>query len=245
MQSPQLLSDEEWETILDVAYQVCQLSFDNERDRLELLRLTKMLISSSAGTINEMSFVNGEATPLSISSLSDLKNLENFLTGGYFEEYPHGLYLKKGVFVYRDSDSIAGIPFRSSRMYKEVFQEEGIEYFVSTVLHDGAEPFGELSLYRFRDAEPFTEKDCTILRCLTPFFDLAVSNHGQPCTRQDLPDTITTRERDVIRLVLEGSSTQQIAEALCITPSTVKKHLNSIFAKTGVANRLELFKHFG
>jgi DNA-binding CsgD family transcriptional regulator len=51
---------------------------------------------------------------------------------------------------------------------------------------------------------------------------------------------ISPREQDVLPLVLQGSSNNQIAESLFISLSTVKAHLRNIYAKFGVKNRYEL-----
>lgn len=55
---------------------------------------------------------------------------------------------------------------------------------------------------------------------------------------------LSAREREVLRLVLDGRSTQEIADQLFVSPSTVKVHVHHILAKTGRANRAELVKDF-
>jgi DNA-binding CsgD family transcriptional regulator len=54
-----------------------------------------------------------------------------------------------------------------------------------------------------------------------------------------LPDRLSAREVEVLRLVAAGKSNQQIADELVISVSTVAKHLNNIVAKGHVSNRTE------
>ena len=53
----------------------------------------------------------------------------------------------------------------------------------------------------------------------------------------DAPDGLTERECEVLVLVSEGHSNQQIAEALFISDRTVARHLTNIFHKIGVTSR--------
>ena len=55
------------------------------------------------------------------------------------------------------------------------------------------------------------------------------------------PDaSLTKREQEIIALVGQALSNQDIAERLCISSMTVRHHLTSIFNKLGVTNRQKL-----
>ncbi|MGN1126510.1 MAG: LuxR C-terminal-related transcriptional regulator, partial [Ruminococcus sp.] len=53
-------------------------------------------------------------------------------------------------------------------------------------------------------------------------------------------NTLSKRETDVFKLLLEGKRRKEIAEELFVTESTIKKHSASIYRKLGVENRKEL-----
>ena len=54
-------------------------------------------------------------------------------------------------------------------------------------------------------------------------------------------EKLSAREKDVLIRMLEDKKRKEIADELCITENTVKKHVSSIFAKMEVTNRNELF----
>jgi DNA-binding NarL/FixJ family response regulator len=59
-------------------------------------------------------------------------------------------------------------------------------------------------------------------------------------TREEPPKTnLTDREMGVLRLVAAGKTNQEIGLTLGISDKTVEKHLEAIFAKLGVASRVE------
>jgi DNA-binding NarL/FixJ family response regulator len=51
------------------------------------------------------------------------------------------------------------------------------------------------------------------------------------------PHGLTEREVEVLRLVAQGLSDAQIAQALVISPRTVNAHLRSIYSKLNITSR--------
>jgi DNA-binding NarL/FixJ family response regulator len=54
-----------------------------------------------------------------------------------------------------------------------------------------------------------------------------------------LPDGLTTREGEVLSLIAHGMSNTEIANQLMVSETTVKSHINHLFAKTGVRDRAQ------
>lgn len=91
-------------------------------------------------------------------------------------------------------------------------------------------------------AKPFNEK--TLLASV----EIAISNFAQRYNQQfpqlfieklnrNLKNPLTDREFEILHLIYNGKTNQQIAEGLFITLNTVKKHINNAYLKLDVNSR--------
>jgi DNA-binding NarL/FixJ family response regulator len=61
----------------------------------------------------------------------------------------------------------------------------------------------------------------------------------QPVTRSRSSDVLTSREQEILLLLAQGMSNDEIAHALVVETSTVKSHLARMLPKLGVRSRLQ------
>lgn len=67
--------------------------------------------------------------------------------------------------------------------------------------------------------------------------------HGSKRGIHDPYEQLTERERDVLKLLAEGYTTQEIANMLVLSPKTVEGHKTNLMAKLGIHNRIDLVKY--
>jgi DNA-binding NarL/FixJ family response regulator len=58
-----------------------------------------------------------------------------------------------------------------------------------------------------------------------------------------LPDELTPREAEVLKLIAQGLTNNEIAEHLVVSPTTVKSHINHLFTKAGIRDRAQAINY--
>jgi PAS domain S-box-containing protein len=114
---------------------------------------------------------------------------------------------------------------------------------ISVIVPNSGSPFATIHL--FRDAtsqlryETYVEQVvCMAARLPSPQPSLSRNNHDVPSPGVPL----SSREKEVLYLLVKGKSAREIAESLCISYATVRNHLQTILRKLGVHSQREAVK---
>ena len=78
-----------------------------------------------------------------------------------------------------------------------------------------------------------------------PLSERAIEAYAQRLNPQEIDsfDTLTSRERQVLKLTVEGSRTSDIAAKLSISPRTVETHRTNLMNKLDIHSQLELLRY--
>jgi PAS domain S-box-containing protein len=101
---------------------------------------------------------------------------------------------------------------------------------------------GPLLVHLFRDATEATQNKAFVQRVLDTVSRLRGKQSFPPASPAPAPcplADLTGREGEVLDLLARGLGTDEIADALSISPSTVRNHIRNIMNKYHVHSRLE------
>jgi len=108
----------------------------------------------------------------------------------------------------------------------------GVADSIAVGFRNGSNAVAQIGI--FRTKHMYTPRDLAVLNLLGPLLQRHLRTEHTPA----LPASLTVAERRVLNHVAAGRSNSQIAERLFVAPSTVRKHLENIYAKLGVTNRM-------
>jgi DNA-binding CsgD family transcriptional regulator len=136
------------------------------------------------------------------------------------------------VSVTKWSDFYSQAELRNTPFWAEYFPPFGIRYAIGVPLP--SPPGRTRSVWFARTHRDFSERDRLVLAVLRPhltdvFLDAERRRRGIP--------PLSPREQEVLQLAAQGYSNADIARILFISVSTVRKHLENIFNRTGARTR--------
>ena len=110
---------------------------------------------------------------------------------------------------------------------------------------DGGEPIHLLlldyqSMISKRHAGGFDSEAIRLLTYSDKLLGVFSTDLSIEITEPDsIPESLSERELDVLRLIATGRTNQEIADILVIALSTVKSHINNIYGKLGTKRRAQ------
>ncbi len=73
--------------------------------------------------------------------------------------------------------------------------------------------------------------------------EIMMNDHRAPKTKYQTAATLTKREKEVIKLIVEGMNTSEIAAALFLSSLTIETHRKNIFTKLGINKVASLVRY--
>jgi DNA-binding CsgD family transcriptional regulator len=146
-------------------------------------------------------------------------------------DYPH----RTGdlVSVVRWSDFHTSLELRNVPLIADFFGPDGWVHGMHASFPTLPGHMRKITFWRGARAD-FTERDRLVVELLRPhLWEIYLDAQRR---RQQVP-RLSRREWEVLRLVHDGHGNAEIARRLFITVSTVRKHLEHVFDRTGVRSR--------
>jgi DNA-binding CsgD family transcriptional regulator len=139
----------------------------------------------------------------------------------------------------RLSDVISRPRLVNSRVYAEWFRPFGIAAELEIGI---ARPRVRTRNFILQRADgDFSARDRAVLELLRPHLrrihEMTALRRAAGASEPEVLNQLTARETEILELVATGLTNAAIAERLWISPGTVKKHLENVYAKLGVENR--------
>lgn len=248
-----LLKETDWNSINEILLETYALDSEVEIANKFLIMLTRLI------PFNRAFFIMCDEDDNIIEKNSAFYKISEQKQKDYIEKFYNMDYVKYIInntrsVVFRDTDIMDDdIRFQTS-FYKEFLSPQDLPYGSGIVFIKNENMLGILNLFRNGELGDFSDKELTILNVFKDHLtniiyslrknsvatDGTLEVHVYELDKYNL----SKRETEIIKLMLDGLSNQQISDRLIISVSTVKKHIYNIFTKLGINSRMQLLKLF-
>lgn len=174
----------------------------------------------------------------------------------YYEiDFLSWCYKQREAMTFRSTDLVSPEVIEKSRIHRE--WESRIDVFYTATACIAADDilYGTISLMRSKLHGDFTDDEMAVLddvnQHLCNRFRLTFPNGVNRLMMDASVDPIaakfslTPREWEITCFLMQGYSRASIAEKLCISINTLKKHVSNIYRKMGVNNTRQFFVELG
>ena len=176
-----------------------------------------------------------------------MENMQQYIDSQKKIDYSEGMMYTGKNIAYRESDILKDEIRVTTEYYKQVYDANNFHFSLHLNICFEETFMGVLSLFRAKGKPDFQYEDIFIFDMIKDHLALRVYNEYMRMsegvlTVKECTDiyNLSAREKEVLELLLTAKPQEDIAEELNIAVNTLKKHINSIYNKTGFLSRIEL-----
>ena len=252
------LSPQQYQGVLQVIENLgCGLDCRETRERagVQLLKLLRAdYFASFVWNPNELRF--GGYVFINM----DPQNLERY--SAYYQFHnPLTIKAQNVDRALRVSEILPQRDLVKTEFYSDFLARDGLYHGMNLYVHDGGVNIGDMRIWRNRRRENFDDSDLQVLEAIKPHFRNSMKNALRFGRVEDrdvadggklmLPDRLsverirsiyglTAREAQIALEIAHGKTDHEIAEAIGVAFSTIRTHINHVYAKLGIRNRAAL-----
>jgi len=162
----------------------------------------------------------------------------------HFHEHPLVRYhaIERGTHAHRISDSLSQARFRQTALYNDYYRRVGLSHAMALPIRVGGHEL--VSFVLNRQGVDFDDRELALVDCLRkPLAGLYDRVRAAERSEPEFDEArlarlgLTRRQGEVMRWVAAGKTDKDVAAILRLSPRTVHKHLQQIYAKLGVETR--------
>lgn len=163
-------------------------------------------------------------------------------------DYSKGLMSTGKNITYRESDIMNDDLRVMTEYYKKVYDTHNWHYSLHLNISYNEMFLGVMSFFRVKGKENFDYTSTFIIDmikdhlALRLFKEIYNNSNLLSLTECAAKFKLTSREQNIVSLILGGMPDKEICDALFITSNTLKKHILNIYRKIGINKRVQLLK---
>ena len=222
--------------------------------RLSFLNLLRVLVPYERSNFVMASEKEAHSfdRPVSING-GDLESIQTYMDLFWDDDYSRWIFMSNQSMAYRETDLLSEETRINTTFFKNVYGAGNMYYSAQISAAHRDQFLGVVSLYRTKKQGDFTDKEMYMLDQLKHHLSLRLYNEkfqkipqgrSSPLDAVSRENRLTNREHEILQLLLEGCSTEDMLKKLSISPHTLKKHKSNLYKKLNVANRWELLQRY-
>lgn len=248
------MSEHDWNTVNNILLEIYSLD-DIKNIAVKFLSLVRVLIPYSQAYF--IIFDENQEIDCEKSSFYNVteENQNKYIHYFYNVDYVRYIFNFTHSITFKDTDIMEDDLREKTEFYQGFLRPQNIPYGGGILFVKEDKLLGLLNFFRSQELGDMTQRELSILEVIKDhlnniLFSMSLSsktNDGRKSlNEEDLNRyNLSKRENELVKLLIKGCSNSEISEKLCISISTVKKHVYNIFTKIGVNSRMQLIKLLG